>query len=839
MASFGEYGSFQFWRKGRYPRDFAVIFLCSFALIVPLYLERSVSFKGSCVENEVGTSCNSVAITRIEVSESKMAEKTQDVYDVIICGTDLVQSILSSALSRAGKKVLHCDGNDWYGGFDAVLYGGGTLDLFIEQCMENQRQEDKNGEDVSESGKEFIPILPKEKYASLKLHSQTVLPQEDSNDKTTSVDVAAKEDTDEIEIENLAIHEDAVDGEGEEDIISNATNNNLKATEPNNNIEQVDGFSLDISPCLLYASGDAVEGMVKSGVSDYLEFKSVEGLFVLMGEDDSSKSSSRRVNRHRNKSAAATESSDGKTNDKLVSYRVPCSKADVFRSKLLSPVDKRRLMKFLQLITDYGMAMASQSTETNNTDDDDDDEALNDNEEENSVNTKLPTSTTNSGEDAIQSVNERHLHRGRALSRPQNKATPSSSDMESLIRCVRDDVSFSDFLRNVAKLPDRLAVVVVYALALSPFGYNKNDGSEPISDAMTRISRYSTKEGVEDLLLHVTALGRFGNTAFLTAMYGSGELSQAFCRSGAVYGSTYMLRRPPLRITLEQSSSRVSGVVLGGEGIVGFDDEVVDQEILCEHVIVPSTMVDPSVVQNAFRTRTYRRISILRGKLVTAEREDSDTDNSTEQRYAIIIPPGTRGLSNQSAIHVLALDDSVCISPRGKDYTVLHLTMTSPDDCDSNEVCDETLGQAVQHLIESHRSSNDETSAVEECHHVSFSFTSDSPDSITEDNQTTGLHIAYRDTQSITCDSAFREAKRIFDKICPDADFLGLSKKVEDEIVYRNEEDSDDEKLVLDSAVTMIEAPKSTSETSQEEVKATQEEPQEEVKASQKERSIG
>ena len=58
---------------------------------------------------------------------------------------------------------------------------------------------------------------------------------------------------------------------------------------------------------------------------------------------------------------------------------------------------------------------------------------------------------------------------------------------------------------------------------------------------MARVSKYSTKDGVEDLLLHVTALGRFGNTAFLTAMYGSGELSRAFCRSGDVYGSTYML----------------------------------------------------------------------------------------------------------------------------------------------------------------------------------------------------------------------------------------------------------------------------------------------------------
>lgn len=40
--------------------------------------------------------------------------KKEDEYDVIICGTDLIQSILSSALSRAGKKVLHCDGKYFY-----------------------------------------------------------------------------------------------------------------------------------------------------------------------------------------------------------------------------------------------------------------------------------------------------------------------------------------------------------------------------------------------------------------------------------------------------------------------------------------------------------------------------------------------------------------------------------------------------------------------------------------------------------------------------------------------------------------------------------------------------
>jgi hypothetical protein len=61
--------------------------------------------------------------------------------------------------------------------------------------------------------------------------------------------------------------------------------------------------------------------------------------------------------------------------------------------------------------------------------------------------------------------------------------------------------------------------------------------------------------------------------------------------------------------------------------------------------------------------------------------------------------------------------------------------------------------------------------------------------------------------QSLTCDAAFREAKQIFENICPDAEFLEIAKKVEDAIVYRDEHESDDEKGVLESACTMIQTP--------------------------------
>ncbi|KAL7531223.1 hypothetical protein ACHAXR_003910 [Thalassiosira sp. AJA248-18] len=747
-------------------------------------------------------------------------EKGEERYDVIICGTDLIQSILSSALSRAGKKVLHCDGNEWYGGLDAVLYGGSTLDLFIEGCeqlvgtmMQGEDGMAKNGKEGTKED-DALQLLPRDKCGNLRLHSQTFI----GAAKDSSVDAPTKNVN--ITLSDTGLQKLSIeDKKGKEDIsnenedanndcvtenasIMNETASTLQPTT--NPLEH--GFCFDLTPSLLYASGDAVEGLVKSGVADYLEFKSLRGLYLLMEEEKSSTTRGGRRSRNTGKSRSNGHGSenDGESgvsaNDrKLASYRVPCSKGDVFRSKLLSPVDKRRLMKFLQLITDYGMTTQLGEGQTPiNAPDDASDEAETGATVEDSDNTKTDPDAV-SGEDAIQSVNERHLHQGRALSRPQNKATPSSSEMEGLMRCIRDDVSFSDFLTNVVKLPERLSTVVIHALALAPFGY-------------------STKDGVDDLVRHVTALGRFGDTAFLTPMYGSGELSQAFCRSGAVYGSTYMLRRSPMAISLDEDAC-VKGVVLSGEEHIGGNDDVdtddvSDSQLSCKDVIVPSTMMVSSNGNEALQARTYRRISILQGKLMIDQDQNDNKDSSDhEQRYAIVIPPGTHGLENKSAIHCVAVDDSAFVAPHEKNYTVLHLTTNrQTGDGTEDDLFVGALSKAVEFLIASRPTTKDEDAPIEECHHISYSYSSADMPSFNEEDgknsgQPSGLHVCYRDKQSLTCDSAFKEAKRIFEEICPDSDFLALAKKVEDKIVYRDEHDSDDEKMVLESACTMIQAP--------------------------------
>ena len=55
----------------------------------------------------------------------------------------------------------------------------------------------------------------------------------------------------------------------------------------------------------------------------------------------------------------------------------------------------------------------------------------------------------------------------------------------------------------------------------------------------------TTENGLASLHRYMSCLGRFADThtAFITTMYGAGEIPQSFCRCCAVYGGVYVLRR--------------------------------------------------------------------------------------------------------------------------------------------------------------------------------------------------------------------------------------------------------------------------------------------------------
>ena len=108
-------------------------------------------------------------------------------------------------------------------------------------------------------------------------------------------------------------------------------------------------FCLDIIPSLLLSRGVSVDDIVKSGVSNYLEFKPIDDVWMLK---EASRKPSKDLDNGQSDSAVKSSSSEHAWSGAF--KKVPCSKSDVFTSPELSMSDKRLLMKFLRYCMDLG-----------------------------------------------------------------------------------------------------------------------------------------------------------------------------------------------------------------------------------------------------------------------------------------------------------------------------------------------------------------------------------------------------------------------------------------------------------------------------------------------------
>jgi len=75
-------------------------------------------------------------------------------YDVIVCGTGLKECILSGIMSVAGKKVLHIDRNDYYGGASASLTP-------LKKLYEHFKRADEPPESMGRGRDWNVDLIPK------------------------------------------------------------------------------------------------------------------------------------------------------------------------------------------------------------------------------------------------------------------------------------------------------------------------------------------------------------------------------------------------------------------------------------------------------------------------------------------------------------------------------------------------------------------------------------------------------------------------------------------------------------------------------------------------------
>ncbi len=158
-------------------------------------------------------------------------------------------------------------------------------------------------------------------------------------------------------------------------------------------------FSLDIRNQAVLAAGWDVDLLIRSGVARYVEFKSIERIFI--------------ARRSINEGARGEDTNDFKLEP------VPCSRADVFLTSELSLIEKRLMMKFLRLSQDWGLRV-----EGNN----------------------------------VTKSNERELGMGRSLKRPQNKDVTAMDEGHNVEDWL--DKPFSEFAKSHVKVKMPTATVL-------------------------------------------------------------------------------------------------------------------------------------------------------------------------------------------------------------------------------------------------------------------------------------------------------------------------------------------------------------------------------------------
>lgn len=406
-------------------------------------------------------------------------------FDLIILGTGIVESVVSCAASKCGKKVLHIDSNDYYGNdhcsipFEQLVRESKALQDKPSSCS-NSIADMSPIDSLTELSSSIKNCCPS--YSNRNCNSSTIHPSclGYLMEKLTETEGTAEVG----DSENANIHPAFLGYLPNKSIATMA-----RALYPSNSRL----YSVDKICQLVYCSGEAVNVMLEANVDPYLEFNSLEYLYYY-------------------KSTSKT----GGSLDRLQQWNVPCSKADIFSTTLLELVSKRSLMKFLQYTSDWGRINV---------------EALADISSLNEL-------QLGAGRSLNRPQNKVYKGAGVGV----GNVTESNEETNRRLK----KTSFVKFMQDEPQsLPLDLQHLIYYALCMQSESLEdaqrQQCGSEDDLSKGTN-SVLSAYDGLALLYDHIQSLNKFGKTAFLYPLYGIGEIAQAFCRMSAVWGAVYMLR---------------------------------------------------------------------------------------------------------------------------------------------------------------------------------------------------------------------------------------------------------------------------------------------------------
>ncbi|XP_046488159.1 rab escort protein isoform X2 [Neodiprion pinetum] len=229
-------------------------------------------------------------------------------YDVVVVGTGMTESIVAAAASRIGKRVLHLDSNEYYGGLWATFNFDG-LQKWIED-LKSPKQNVADATSLLQADEKFLKA---------------------SNQYSTVENIIEKWFiSNDADLPVLSTKDTQTDGSGDTAANDGAEKSDEDKSEKKETVKQwsIDRikkeyrkFNIDLAPKLLFARGELVELLISSNIARYAEFRAVSRVATYM---------------------------DGKLT------QVPCSRADVFANKTVSVFEKRMLMQLLTSCMEQG-----------------------------------------------------------------------------------------------------------------------------------------------------------------------------------------------------------------------------------------------------------------------------------------------------------------------------------------------------------------------------------------------------------------------------------------------------------------------------------------------------
>ncbi|XP_022625128.1 rab proteins geranylgeranyltransferase component A 1-like [Seriola dumerili] len=277
------------------------------------------------------------------------AEDLPSEFDVVILGTGLAESVVAAACSRVGQRVLHLDRKSYYAANWASFTFNGLL-TWIQQHHESQPEEVQDWSSLLQEGEELIYLSTSDSASISNLQVFCFTSEEDEEEEAQSPDPPNTTEEETVVDDEDAVKEtpetesaDSKDEETKEKPEESADEeeagqaSHLEGEEPKADkpcpstaqsqseatrkkisyaqlVKEGRRFNIDLVSKLMYSRGSLVDLLIKSNVSRYAEFKNVTRILTY---------------RHGNVE------------------QVPCSRADVFASRQLSVVEKRKLMRFL------------------------------------------------------------------------------------------------------------------------------------------------------------------------------------------------------------------------------------------------------------------------------------------------------------------------------------------------------------------------------------------------------------------------------------------------------------------------------------------------------------